>query len=130
MATGDETITVNRDTRGAVRLQKNDEVWEIKLTAAHDADDTGDVTQAILDMNVILQKIVFTVPNYTNAITGQLVIKDNDDATIFDSGEKAKNATYAYNLSEPLSGTVDVVMGVSGAAGGSGGSMTAVLRGI
>ena len=129
MATGDESITLTSsvDKRNSEPLAKP--VWERIITASHDADDTGDVTQA-LNLNGLLRKIVFTVPNYTNAITGQLVIKDNGDNTIFDSGEKAKNATYTFSLDEPLSGTIDIVMGVSGAAGGSGGDMVATLRGV
>jgi len=129
MATGNETIVL---TSSYDKRQVDSEIWPIwerVITATHDVDDTGDVTLAN-DINGILQKIVFTVPAYTNSITGQLVIKDNGDNTIFDSGEKTKGTSYTCNLSEPLSGTVDVVMGVSGAAGGTGGSMIATLRGV
>lgn len=128
MATGDETIvlTSENDRRN---VSERHSVWQKTITATHDADDTGDTTLTE-SINGILQKIVFVVPNYTNGITGQLVIKDNGGYTIFDSGEKAKDTIYTYSVSEPFFGNCSIVMGVSGAAGGSGGSMIAVLRGV
>jgi len=129
MATGDETIVETSNTIASIRRKKDDNVWEITATATHDADDTGDVTLSV-PINGILQKVILVVPNFTNAITGQVQINDNADVTIFDSGEQAKNATYTFNVSEPLSGTIDIVVGVSGAAGGTGGSIVVYLRGV
>lgn len=99
------------------------------VTAVFGAADTEDATQTI-NYNGFIQKVIFTVPAFTNSITGQLQIKDNQGNTVFDTGEVAKGATYQYNLSEPLYGDISIVIGVSGAAGGSGGSMVAVLRGV
>ena len=130
-STGDETIvlTSSVERRNIEPLVKP--VWEYVVTSTHDADDTGDVTQA-LNLNGLLRKVVFTVPNFTNGITGQVQINDNGDNTIFDSGEKAKATTYTFSLDEPLSGTIDVVIGVSGATGGTADSndMIVTLRGI
>lgn len=129
--TGDESITLTSfvDRRNIEPLVKP--VWELVITSTHDADDTGDVTLAV-PINGILQKIVFVIPNFTNGITGQVKILDNGDNTIFDSGELAKALPYTFNTSEPLSGTIDVVIGVSGASGGTADSndMIVTLRGI
>lgn len=129
MATGNESITITSsvDRRQQEPLQKS--VWEYVITATYDVDDTGDVTQSI-PVNGTLRKVILTIPSFTNSITGQVVIKDNGDNTIFDSGEQTKGVTYAFNLDEPVSGTLDVVIGVSGAAGGTGGSIAVTLRGI
>lgn len=129
MATGDETVTITSSFDKRTNTQNKFNIWEYVITATHDADDTGDVTQTIA-INGLLQKVILTVPNFTNSITGQVVIKDNGDNTIFDSGEQAKAATYTFNLTEPLTGNVDIVIGVSGAAGGTGGSIVVTLRGI
>ena len=129
MSTGDESITLTSSVEKRNIEPNTGQVWERVVTATHDADDTGDVTQA-LNINGLLRRIVFKVPSYTNSITGQLVIKDNGDNTIFDSGEKTKGATYIFSLDEPLSGTIDIVMGVSGVAGGTGADMVATLRGV
>ena len=123
--TGDETVSLTfihkPRTRGTV--------WDTIITASHDSDDTGDVTQAI-KVNGIIQKVILNIPTMTNGSeTGQVVIKDNEDRTIFDSGERGDNGTYAFSLHEPVTGEIDVVIGVSGATGNTV-AITAVLRGI
>jgi hypothetical protein len=128
-ATGNESVTLTSSVERRNQEPYIKPVWERVVTATHDGDDTGDVTQA-LNLNGLLRKVVLTVPSFTNSITGQVVIKDNGDNTIFDSGEQTKGSTYTFNVDEPLSGTVDVVIGVSGAAGGTGGSIVVTLRGI
>ena len=128
-ATGDETVTLTSYFERRNQEPNIKPVWDVIVTATHDADDTGDVTQA-LNINGIIQKVILTVPNFTNSITGQVVIKDNEDKTIFDSGEQAKNADYAFSLHEPVTGTIDVVIGVSGVAGGTGDSIVVAIRGL
>ncbi len=126
-STGDESIALTF----LHKPRLHNTVWDCIATSTHDADDTGDVTQAVT-VNGIIQKVVLTIPNFSNGITGQVVIKDNEDRTIFDSGEQAKNATYAFSLHEPVTGEIDIVIGVSGASGGTADSndMIVVLRGI
>jgi len=127
MATGDEsaTITTSLEQRGDPKLP----VWEHLITWSYDTDDTGAEVQAI-ELNGILLKIVFDVPaTTTTGTTSQLLIKDNSDNTIFDSGELAEGSTYTFNLFEPLSGTVDVSYEPSAAAG-SAETPTVLLRGI
>ena len=104
-------------------------VWEIVLNGLWDADDTADGTVSH-KINGILQKVILKVPNTANASTGQVVIKDNGDNTIFDSGEKAETATYAFNVSEPLTGTIDTVIGISGASGTAATNLVVTLRGV
>ncbi len=104
-------------------------VWEFVLNGLWDADDTADGTHSIR-LNGILQKIILKVPDTANNVTGQVVIKDDGDNTIFDSGEKAENATYTFSVTEPLTGIVDVVMGISAASGTAATNLVVTLRGI
>ncbi len=104
-------------------------VWEYVLNGLWDADDTADGTHNI-HINGILKKIILKVPDTSNAVTGQVVIKDNGDNTIFDSGEKSENATYSFSVHEPLSGTTDVVVGISAASGTAETNVVVTLRGI
>ena len=131
MATGDEASVLTSSVNPHLTDVLRGGVWEHVVTDTRDEDDTGDTTQTI-NLNGILKKVILKVPDTTNAITSQVVIKDNGDNTIFDSGEQAENATYAFNVDEPLSGAIDVVIGVSGAIGGSGVSSDIVvtLRGV
>tara|TARA_Y100000310_G_C20243043_1_gene605530 strand:- start:85 stop:474 length:390 start_codon:yes stop_codon:yes gene_type:complete len=129
MADGDQTIVLTSNTRAKVNQTPNEDVWEIVATATFDADDTSDVTLAV-PLNGTLRDVVLKVPNTTNAITTQLQIQDNGDNVVFDTGELAENATYIFSVDKSLSGTIDLVVGVSGAVGASGSIIVATLRGI
>jgi len=129
MAAGDETVALTSDSRGTSYRKKHEDVWELVLTSTHDVDDTDDVTQAV-NINGILRRIVFVIPDSTSGCTGQLVIKDNSDNTIWDSGEKADDDTYDYHVDEYLSGEIDIVMGINKAAGTNGIEMIAYLSGV
>lgn len=127
MATGDESVTITSTVDN--RDDYNMPVWEHLITWTYDADDAGAETQAV-NINGILLKVVFTIPATTaTGTTSQLLIKDNADNTIFDSGELAENATYGFNLFEPLSGTIDVTYEPSAAAQ-SAETPTVTIRGI
>jgi len=104
-------------------------VWEQVITYDFDADDTTNVTQAI-PINGILMKVILVAPDGTNAVTYQVEIDDNADIEIFDTGEKAEATTYVYNLFEPISGTIDVTVGPSGAIGATHPDIVVYLRGI
>jgi hypothetical protein len=130
MADGDQTIVLTSETTpdGINRIY-NKNVWEKVITANFDADDTTDVTLA-LPLNGILRHVTIAVPDTTNAITTQLQINDNGNNTVFDTGELAENATYNYSIDEPLTGTVDFVVGVSGAVGASLSEIVVTIRGV
>ncbi len=122
-----EVITSQIDTRD----NSDYPVWEIIVTASYDADDTGVSTQAV-HINGILQKVIMELPDTaTDNTTTQLLINDNGDHTIFDSGEKTEGegVTYVFNLYEPVAGTIDVVLEPS-AAYGSTEILVVTLRGI
>lgn len=125
-ATGDETVSLT-DSYDQ-RFLGTAPVWKHTVTAVFDDDDTGNVTQAIR-MNGTIQKVMFTAPDGTNAVTYQVQILDNEDKTIFDSGEQAENAEYAFSLSEPVTGTIDVVIGPSAAIGATNPDVVVTLRG-
>ena len=131
MATGDESVVL---TSFVDRRKEGDAdsspVWELLITWSYDTDDTGAEVLAV-NINGLLRKIVFTVPvTSTTGTTSQLLIKDNADNTIFDSGELAESATpYTFNVDEPLSGSIDVSYEPSAAAG-SAETPTVSLRGV
>ena len=129
MADGDQTIVLTSNTTAKRNQTPNEDVWERVITANFDADDTTDVTLAI-PLNGIVRSVVVVVPNTTNAITTQLQINDNGDNTVFDTGELAENDTYVFATDLPLAGTIDIVIGVSGAVGASLSEIVATLRGI
>ena len=129
MAPAAPTMTTTSRFDRRTDTQNKHPVWEYVLNGLWDADDTADGTHN-LKINGILQKIILTVPDTTNNVTGQVVIKDDGDNTIFDSGEKAENATYAFNVNEPLSGTTDVVVGISAVSGTAATNVVVTLRGI
>jgi len=132
MADGDQTIVLTSDTTAKRNSTPHQEVWEKVITATFDIDDTTDTTLAVT-LNGVLRHITFYVPDTTNGITKQLQIKDNGDNVIFDTGELTNvdaNTTYNYSVDEPLSGVIDVVVGVSGATGDASTAFVVTLRGI
>ena len=130
MATGDEIVVLTSEVDGRMSDADRAPIWEKVITSSHDVDDEGPVTQA-LNLNGILQKIIVKIPaTTTTGTTEQVTIKDNGDNTIFDSGEKAEDDTYFYNVHEPLSGTIDVTIEPSAAAGAGGQTITVTLRGV
>lgn len=125
--TDDQTAALTRQTDN--RKNVNYPIWDAVVTASWDADDTGDAVQAVT-INGTIQKIIFVTPTGTNTVTYQLVIRDNEDATIFDSGEQVEGSTYAFSVHEPVTGTIDVLVGPSGALGATNPDATVTLRGI
>lgn len=103
-------------------------VWELVVTGTLDGDDEGDATQAI-PLNGIILKVVLVVPDTTDDPACEVEILDNADNTIFDSTDQAVG-THTFNLYEPVTGTIDVVMGPAAAFGGTGGDIVVYLRGI
>ena len=131
-ATGNEdaVLTSSVDRRNQEPLIKP--VWEHVITWTYDADDAGAETQSI-NVNGILLKVVMTIPDTTtDTTTEQLLIKDNGDNTIFDSGEltEGEGVTYTFNLFEPLSGTIDIILEPSAASQDAVTTKVVTLRGI
>lgn len=129
MADGDQTIVLTSNTRAAINRTKNEDVWEMVITATFDTDDTSDVTLTV-PVNGIIRKVVLAVPDTTNAITTQLQIQDNGDNVVFDTGEVDENDTYQFSINEAVSGDIDFVIGVSGAVGANGSVIVATIRGV
>ncbi len=128
MADGDQTLVLTSNDRAKINQTPNEDVWEIVATATYDSDDTTDVTLAV-PLNGTIEHVTLKVPDTTNAITTQLQIQDNGDNVIFDTGELAENDTYNFSTSLPVSGTIDLVIGVSGAVGATGSIIVATVRG-
>ena len=126
----DAVLTSSVERRNQEPLIKP--VWEHVITWTYDADDAGAETQSI-NINGILIKVIMTIPDTTaDTTTEQLLIKDNGDNTIFDSGEltEGEGVTYTFNLFEPVTGTIDVIMEPSAASQDAVTTKVVTLRGI
>jgi hypothetical protein len=84
-------------------------------------------TQTIQN-NGYVTNLVFSVPNFTNGITGTLTVLDDLGSVIYDSTAKAKNASYVVaSLSIPVDYKFTAKVTLSGVAGGDGGTATVRL---
>jgi hypothetical protein len=129
-ATGDEyaVLTSSVERRNQEPLIKP--VWEHVITWTYDADDAGAETQE-LPVNGILLKVIMKLPlTTTTGTTEQLLILDNGDNTIFDSTEVGENATHTFNVYEPVTGTLDLILEPSAASGDAVTPKVITLRGI
>lgn len=99
----------------------------IKTTFAFGAVATDPTNpNQIARENGIISLITLVVPNFTNNVTATLTIKDEDNVEIYNSGAKARNATYVLTgLVIPVDHGYKINVTVSGAAGGAGGSVVA-----
>ena len=107
-------------------------VWERVVTFTYDVDDALAKTHT-LPINGILLKVIMELPLTTAAgTTEQLLILDNGDNTIFDSTEVAENNTHVFDVYEPLTGLVDLILEPSAASEDVDDATTKVvtLRGI
>jgi hypothetical protein len=127
-ATDEQTATVTRQTDN--RKNVNYPVWDAVVTVSWDDDDIGIAAQDVI-INGTIQKIIFVTPNgASSSRTYQLLIKDNEGATIFDSGERDYDGTYVFSVHEPVTGTINVSVDPSGALGTINPDGTVTLRGI
>ena len=129
MADGDQTFVITSDTRAAVRRREQDSIWEIVATATFDSDDTTAVELSIPINGVLTEEVLDLPATTTTSTTTQLLIKDNGDNTVFDSGEQDENDTYFFSAIRYLSGTIDISLEPS-AAYGSSETLTVTLRGV
>ena len=130
MGDGNQTIVQTSSTRSRINRVNNEDVWEIVITSTFDDDDSTLITVAV-PLNGILRNVVVAIPaTTTTSTTSQILIKDNGDNTVFDTGEIAEDATHSFVVDIPLSGTVDVSIEPSAAAGSGGNTTVITLRGI
>ena len=130
MATGDESVTIT----GAIDVRTESDgafpVWEIPIIWTYDADDAGAEVQTV-NINGLLRKIMITLPaTTTTGTTSQILIKDSQGDTIFDSGELDENDSYTFNVDEPLAGAITVSLEPSTFPGANGVTPTVTLRGV
>lgn len=105
-------------------------VWEKKITFVCAAGTHVEGTIAI-PINGILLKIIMVVPvTQATGKTATLTIDDNNDFEIFNSGAKAEDANYVFNVYEPLAGLCDVSVDLDASPGTSPHTTTIYLRGI
>ncbi len=130
MADGDQTFVEVSGGKFEERRDPATPVWERRMLATFDVDDTTDQTLTLRPLNGIMQKVVVKLNNNTNGVTSQLQIRDSGDNVIFDTGELAENDTYFFNMSEPVNGAIDFLAGISAAAGASGATIEIWVRGV
>ena len=84
-------------------------VWERIITYTLTTTSGSDEIKFALPMNGILQKIICKV-GAAAGITGTLTlaIDDNGDNEIFSVSSLAESSTNVYNVSEPLTGQIDI----------------------
>lgn len=127
---GDETLSLSssEDLRNSEPLIKP--VWTLDLTSTYDANDTDAITSDV-NQNGILRHITIVIPvTNTTGTTSQILLKNSDGATIFDSGEIAEGTTHQFAVDIPLSRATTVSLEPSAAAGTGGNVTTIKLQGI
>jgi len=125
------TVTETSNTMAAVERKEGQSVWEVVLTYTIEAGDGSAEVKYALPVNGILQKIIAksgTAEGITGTFT--LAIDDNGDNEIFTASGPAEGATSTWNVTEPVSGVIDI--GVNPNDDPTSGSWTIVvtLRGI
>ena len=76
-----------------------------------------------IDATALTHTIVCFLPNWTNAVTGQLTITNSDGREIYASvNTLAKNTVHILATVKPLVGTNTVTITLSGVPGGTGGT--------
>lgn len=124
------TVTFTRTDRRSDSLDRF-QVWEVVCTFVLTDTSGGDEIKAAVPINGILQKII-AKSGAATGITGTLTlaIDDNGDNEIFTASGPAEENTSTWNVSEPVSGVIDV--GVDPSDDPTDGTWTIVvtLRGI
>ena len=106
-------------------------VWERIITFTIDAGDgNAKLTQAV-PVNGILQKIIVT-SGTANSISGTftLSIDDNGNNEIFTASGPAEEGTSTFNVTEPVTGSIDVGIDPNDDPGSGSWVITVTLRGI
>lgn len=108
----------------------------ISADLAFDADDLTKDQEITLEG--LLKHVYVAVPNWTNAVTVNLKIKDASGRVFYTSKELARNAVYNLEtlldaaglswLDQVLTSATTLTVTLSGAAGGSGGTVAVKLR--
>jgi len=104
---------------------KAERIKRLKFTLAF--GPTGTLVTAALPTEGIVHNAHVNVPNFTNAVTAQLVFADVEDLQYYKSSALAKNAEHQLIPDNGIPGDGKVGILLSGDAGGSGGSVVVVL---
>lgn len=89
--------------------------------------DTGTTKSWEVYANALTHTIIVVVPAFTNAITVVLSITNSDSNEIYASGSLAKGTTHIIASEKPLIGKHTMLLTLSGAAGGTGGTVKTTL---
>lgn len=95
------------------------------------ASDTAK-DQALLPIQLI-KHLHVVVPDFTNSVTATVTIEDGDGRVLWTSAAKAKGASYNLESEEEwydqvISSDLSIVVTLSGAPGGTGGTVEVLLR--
>jgi len=97
-------------------------------TLVYGASDTDKTFSAKLGLlNTKARVLVVDVPNFTNSVTLTIYYKTDGDKTMFQQASIAKNAATPLELNLPAIEDVSIRGVLSGAPGGSGGTVNLYL---
>lgn len=124
------TVTFTRYDR-RTNTQNMFNVWEVVCTYVLTDTSGGDEIKAAVPLNGILQKII-CASGAATGISGTLTlaIDDNGDNEIFTAEGPAEGAISTWNVSEPVSGIIDVGVDPSEDPTSGTWTITVTLRGI
>jgi len=98
-----------------------------KHSFTYDATTTTATAKAVNESGFI-RSIAVVMPNFTNSITATLSVKDVDGYEVISKASIAENATTVYLKEEvPIYYDSTMTITLSGAAGGTGGTVYVVL---
>lgn len=110
-------------------MAKAERIIRRKFTAAFGAAETTKNISISLEADVGM--IMLVVPNFTNVVTTSLDVKDSDNYAVLAKSGVARNTTTKYNGADAFwfSGAGTITLTLSGAPGGSGGTIAVVFYG-
>lgn len=105
-------------------------IWERVLVFSFDTGSADEVKKAIA-LNGILQKVIVVCGNAGAANpTATVAIDDNSNIEMFSVAGLVEGSTSVYNVSEALSGEIDIGVKPSLNPAGNDYAVTVILRGI
>lgn len=105
-------------------MGKEERIFRDKFTLALGAAETSKSVDFIREGEI--NGLFVRVPNFTNAVTATISVLDADGYEFVVSSALARNADHRVSAAWPLPGAQTLKVTLSGAPGGSGGSVIVV----
>ncbi len=125
------TVTVSSNTIAKKNRAKTEDVWEVVLTYVLGTSSGGDEIKQAIALNGTLKKIIAKSGDATGISgTFTLAIDDNGNNEIFTASGPAEGATSVWNVSEAITGEMDIGVNPSDDPTSGTWTITITLRGI